>query len=731
MRQIIKRHITTGVTWIEIKNADLFLCCGCPADVIKHLKKAEMVRPISKDGWNFETGPNAILLSDSLIQNGKLANLSEFVILHMLYLQGFGIPNHPNYLKNKPLLIGYEKQLKRQMEYVSVGNHGLETVTEIFTAGMSMDTAKKIFATKLHYAGGSIKSMNDLLDAAILEEKEIEIRKGVNIRRTGFNTFQISYGGEVEHIDLNLGPYEQYLPPYDLPYRQLIPSRFSISHTGEGNGWDIHRPCMASIIQHEGKTYLIDAGPNILNNLSHVGIGLSEIEGIFLSHMHDDHFAGITDLLNVEKKLKLFATPLIRKTAEKKLYALFDSEFDLMHIAFECIDLQFDQWNNINGLEVRPTYSPHTVETSIFKFRVKYQDQTKTYLHLADTINFKEFEIIIKERPDIYTDEDLNYVKNNYLAKVDLKKLDVGGGTIHGHLADYTNDRSTKLVMAHTGHKLDIPDARFVNADFGDTDHLIHDNEYDFLKIKSIEYLKKYFETLPVEEQTQLANGKLVQYAPGEQIKGIDDDENIFLILSGLVRFKNELGMEHWVDAGNFIGNSKKYFLRDYTHQYVSLSYAVCLQYRESYIDSIFTKYQLKENFRLRVNLVNALRDSFLVQYALSGATFYALAGEAKIIEVPDMEFSEQKVGDNLFILLEGSVTVLFENRYNVEIYRHQHFGGLNLCTKYRKKQRYLFSNKIKVVSVPIEKLMQVPALLWKLIELEEKRYQLSVFETK
>jgi hemerythrin len=86
MPRIIKQHIVAGVTWIEIEEANLYLCCGCPADTIKHLKKAKIIQSIEEDGWQFENGPNAILLSDTMIQNSKLANLSEFVILHMLYV---------------------------------------------------------------------------------------------------------------------------------------------------------------------------------------------------------------------------------------------------------------------------------------------------------------------------------------------------------------------------------------------------------------------------------------------------------------------------------------------------------------------------------------------------------------------------------------------------------------------------------------------------------------------
>jgi len=731
MPRIIKQHIVAGVTWIEIEEANLYLCCGCPADTIKHLKKANIIQSLEDDGWEFENGPNAILLSDMMIQNSKLSNLSEFVILHMLYVQGLNVPKHPNYLRYKPLLIGYNNQLQMQLDYVNVGNHGLDSVQDIVNAGLSENAANKIYATKVHYAGGSLKRMDQLVDTMPLEEHGIEIRKGVSLRRIGLNKFQIFYKGESEIIDLNLHDKEQYEAPYELAYSQLQPSRFSVTHTGEGNGWDIHRPCMASVLHHEGKTYLIDAGPNVLNNISKLGIGLSEIEGIFLSHIHDDHFAGITDLLNVEHKLKLFTPKLIKETARRKLNALFDSEIDLLEVAFDYHELQFGQWNEVDGMDVKPSYSPHTVETSIFQFRSKYKSTTRNYLHLADTINFNEFNVIVDNNPDIFKEADVEYVRDNYLVNVDLKKLDVGGGAIHGHLEDYLDDKSDKLVMAHTDQKIKTDDQRFVNARFGATDHLIFDDEFDHQQVKARAYLHKYFDTLPEEAIEELLNKNLVTYAPGRRIKGEDLAENIYLIISGIVKFTNQIGREQWVDSGNFIGHTKKYFLFDYKHQYDSLSYVVCLQFKESYIDEVFDRYKLREEFKRKLNLANNLRESYLVQHTLSGATYYELAGASRMAEIPNEEFSNESLNENIFIIQEGNVNVLFDDIYSVNISKNQHFGGLNCLTKYRRKQRFQFSNKVKVVSVPIEKMMQVPTLLWKLIELEEKRYQLSIFETK
>lgn len=35
---IQKIKVTVGVTWVAIPEAGLYLLCGCPADVVKHLR---------------------------------------------------------------------------------------------------------------------------------------------------------------------------------------------------------------------------------------------------------------------------------------------------------------------------------------------------------------------------------------------------------------------------------------------------------------------------------------------------------------------------------------------------------------------------------------------------------------------------------------------------------------------------------------------------------------------
>lgn len=732
MSLIVKKHITSGITWIAIEEADLYICCGCPADTVKHLKKAEVINSVQLDGQVCEDGPNAILLSDTFIQNGQIANLAEFPILQMLYLQGMNLPNHPNYKKNKPILIGYEDQINAQLEYVSLGNHGLSSINEIKEAGISHENAEKIFATKLHYSGGEIKSINELVDSCDVGEEEVEIKNNVFIHRTGINQFTISYKKETISVDLNLRQNEHFLAPYELPFREVNPDVFSITHTGEGNGWDKDRPCMASVIHHQDKIYLVDAGPNILNNLSYLGIGLSEIDGIFLSHIHDDHFAGITELLNVERKLKLYTTKLVRRTAEKKLKALINSEIDLLHVAFNCIDLEFNKWNSINGMQVKPIYSPHTVETSIFNFRVFDGNEYRTYAHLSDTINFNEYKVIIDESPDIFSKEDISYVEESYLSKVNLKKIDVGGGFIHGHLSDYANDNSDLIVMAHTSTPLESDRKNLINVNFGDSHTLIRNENFNFLKTKSLRFLKHYFNTLDDEHIDLLVNQKIKRFEPKQVICSESDAQNkLMLILSGLVYYENDSGIHQMIDAGNFIGFSRRYFRYDLPTKYMSHSYVYCLELDELFINKFVRKFSLVDEFNERFNFIKILRESRLIHSSVSNAIYNRISKYADIVEIDESGISDDKLQNTIFVIINGIVKIRFTKGYNFNIKEHEHFGGAKLLNEYRRKQNYIFTGKVTALSFPIDRIEKVPKLLWRLIELEEMRYQLSIFEAK
>ena len=82
--------VAPGVSVVEVPEAGLTVLCGCPENAVKLLIKAGIIHQTARGGVSYETGPNAVLLSDVPVQNGMFCNLAEFPVLQMLYLQEIG-----------------------------------------------------------------------------------------------------------------------------------------------------------------------------------------------------------------------------------------------------------------------------------------------------------------------------------------------------------------------------------------------------------------------------------------------------------------------------------------------------------------------------------------------------------------------------------------------------------------------------------------------------------------
>ena len=558
MQKLIKKKVTTGIYWVEAPQANLRILCGCPADSVKHLRKLGLIIPTEKNGVTFETGPNVILLSEILIQKEQFSNLSEFPVLQMLYFQGLILPNHPNNTGIKPLLIGSKEQVAAQKEYIYRGNYGLISIEELQKAGLNNEEAQEQMKMKLRFAFGTIRMTDELLDSLVVQEDYSEIRNKLFIRRIGINQFEFKYEDETVTIDLNLAQNETYSPPYRLGFHQTQKEYFSIIHSGEGDGWDQDRPCMASIIVYKGKIYLIDAGPNISDSLMALGIDPSEIEGVFHTHAHDDHFAGLPTLLSSDHRIKYFTTSLVRASVTKKLCALMSIREEKFSQYFEIHDLEFDTWKNIDGLEVKPIFSPHPVETNTFVFRTFGENGYRTYAHWADIASRDILKgMVTKDNSQNGISKKLfEKVKNEYATSVNLKKIDIGGGMIHGNAEDFKKDKSDKIILAHTSLPLTSQQKAIgSNASFGMTDVLIPANR-NFLRKRAEKYLKEYFPDIHSEEIESLINCEIVPFNAGSVIfKEGERVKNAYLILSGTVEYiEVKKDIQRMLSTGGFIG---------------------------------------------------------------------------------------------------------------------------------------------------------------------------------
>lgn len=541
MHNLRTTPVAPGVFWVQVPEAGLYILCGSPGDVVKHLMLKGHIAEEAKGDVKCETGPNVILLSDVLVQNGNLANLSEFPVLQMLYRQGMILPGHPNNTGTRPMLIGSEAQVRAQLNYIHRGNYGLVSEEELLATGMDPAEAKLQMALKLRFAFGEIRNSDSLLDARIVGEGACDLGQGVSVKRLALNRFEFAYRGRSTIVDLNLAPGQSYEAPYTPGQTLIDPQYFSVIHCGEGDGWDLRRQSMASIVMFQGRYYLVDAGPSVLHTLASLGIDLSEIEGIFHTHAHDDHFAGLPTLLGAGRRIKYFATPEVRASATRKLAALMSVEEGLFGELFEIRDLRSGRWNDCDGMQVMPLYTPHPVENTAFIFSVTDGEEPKTYAHLADVASMKVLRRLVDEAvaqdPSALPADYADTVHAHYLTPATLKKIDAGGGLIHGEPGDFAGDRSGKLVLAHraapfTREELEVGS----QATFGAVDVLIPANQ-DYLRQSAFRHLVELFPEAALDELKDLLAAGVVACNTGDLIlRHGAEVSHVYLLISGSVQ---------------------------------------------------------------------------------------------------------------------------------------------------------------------------------------------------
>lgn len=66
----------------------------------------------------------------------------------------------------------------------------------------------------------------------------------------------------------------------------------------------------AALVEYGGKRILFDTGDNpdtLAHNVKILGIDLSKLDFVVMSHRHSDHMGGLTYLLSVNPKVKVYA----------------------------------------------------------------------------------------------------------------------------------------------------------------------------------------------------------------------------------------------------------------------------------------------------------------------------------------------------------------------------------------------------------------------------------------
>jgi hemerythrin len=718
-----KTKIANGMWWVDIPEAGLYVLCGCPADSVKHLYKRGFIMEIERDGVVFETGPNAILLSDIPIQGGEFSNLAEFPILQMLYRQGLGLPGHPRNDGTRPMLIGVDEQVQAQSGYILRGNYGLSSIEELVESGTSPETAASIMRMKLRFAFGRMRETSEVLELRAVGTETVELRRGAFIRRISFNVYEFMRGTSSVIVDLNLPPGTSFESPYSLPPRLARREYFSVVHIGEGEGWDSEKPCMGSIVVFQGKLYLVDAGPNILGSLTALGIGVNEVEGIFQTHAHDDHFAGLTSLVRSDHRLRYYAAPAVRASVAKKLSMLMGFNEGMFGRYFEVVDLALDEWNDIDGLEVRPVLSAHPVETTVLFFRAFGAGGATVYAHLSDIPSFEVLRSMVSEDPAEpgVSSEFRERFERELLSRADVKKIDAGGGAIHGSAQDFSGDSSPRILISHVTGKLSDAQKRVgSSAAFGQEDVLIAGAENYALQA-AFRHLCSYFST-PANNVRMLLNCPESRFASGSLIlrKG-EAHEEIYFIVQGIVEVLDiEDDVHGTMGVGSLIGEYSALHGISAIRTFRAVSDVSTLRIPTALYAEFLRRTGLAEEARQVLENRQFLQDTWLFGEMISFPLLRSIAQNCRTTALAAGRAAF--FGGGLHMVREGRLELVSEAGRVSELRKGTVFGGdLASAAPVRLRARAVCDSV--ALSIPEKIIRDIPIVQWKLLETHRKRF--------
>ncbi len=165
---------------------------------------------------------------------------------------------------------------------------------------------------------------------------------------------------------------------------------------------------------------------------------------------------------------------------------------------------------------------------------------------------------MVGDGPNDVPAEFIEQIKKDYKLPADLKKLDIGGGMIHGVAEDYHDDPSKRLVLAHIDRALTTREMEIgSDTSFGALDVLI-EGEHNYLYQRAFNCLRSIFPDVDTGQIRILLNSPVTEYNAGTIIHRYGTNtENIDMILSGTVVYLDtKSGVSNHIALGSLIGGS-------------------------------------------------------------------------------------------------------------------------------------------------------------------------------
>jgi hemerythrin len=359
-------------------------------------------------------------------------------------------------------------------------------------------------------------------------------------------------------------------------------------------------------------------------------------------------------------------------------------------------------------------------------FRTLWEGGYKTYVHLADIPSLKVMDDYLIKADDATTlasrlREDLSEAM---FSPADVKKVDAGGGSIHGDARDFEGDRSAKIVLSHTSSEFTNEQKEIgSNAAFGTQDVLIKSTR-DYTLPLARGYLESHFPNATKYDLDMLLNCPVMSLNSGEFVirKGIET-EYLYLVLGGVVEMiDSSRNIQRNVLAGTLIGELSALRGETPNATYRTKSFANLLQIpADLYIGFVQRNLDIKETLRLSERTL-FLQGTWLFGEAISSTVQNRIAQVATELRVRAGDKVGEDNDDCLYLVRDGQARLMFDETQVDLVGPGQFFGEESVFFKRSSMMTAFAVRNTQLFVIPAQILSGIPVAVWKLLEVYERR---------
>ncbi|HXP95264.1 MAG TPA: hemerythrin domain-containing protein [Telmatospirillum sp.] len=353
-----------------------------------------------------------------------------------------------------------------------------------------------------------------------------------------------------------------------------------------------------------------------------------------------------------------------------------------------------------------------------------------TYAHYADIISFNVLAQMTTADASVpgITPDVADKVRRDYLEPADLKKIDIGGGLIHGSAEDFAKDGSRKIILAHTALEFSNAQRKIGSgAPFGTVDVLIP-SVRDYAIGRAYNYLNTYFPEVPLHDLDMLLNRPIIDInAETIVLRQGDCCDVVTMPLTGLMEVvNNDSDSRYILSAGALIGESACLDDRIAAKTYRAASFVKAITWPADLYRNFIETNQLMDSALATVAMRSVFARTHLFGENISIPVMNQLVRAASILSLDSGE-TVSEGADCLFLIRSGTVERQIEGTV-AEMLEAGDFFGETMVLQGRPPVGSIVVHKTcDLVVMPGAMLRDIPIVRWKLFETYLRRLRLPL----